>query len=172
MTAGKDRHHGEAEAVQAEESEVMNAAGGAPPPFLTSRKAKRKTALRQQDGQSRKELAKNLMDNLSTLKTVKSSILEGLAVLKPIVESLESSGVRIIQVTSDNNREHSILFSGNYDNFRRWVDENELDVILEHDGKEGHYLQWRLSCQINGVEIKSYLSDREKREYDGENLGD
>ena len=112
------------------------------------------------------------MDNLSTLKTVKSSILEGLAVLKPIVESLESSGVRIIQVTSDNNRDHSILFSGNYDNFRRWVDENELDVILEHDGKEGHYLQWRLSCQINGVEIKSYLSDREKREYDGENLGD
>ena len=29
------------------------------------------------------------MDNLTTLKTVKSSILEGLAVLKPIVESLE-----------------------------------------------------------------------------------
>jgi len=47
--------YGEAEAVQAEESEVMNAAGGAPPPFLTSRKAKRKTAPVERDGQSRKE---------------------------------------------------------------------------------------------------------------------
>lgn len=44
MAAGKDRHYGEAEVVQAEESEVMNAAGGAPPPFLTSRKANKKRA--------------------------------------------------------------------------------------------------------------------------------
>ena len=41
------------------------------------------------------------MDNLTTLTAVKSSIMQGLAILAPIVESLEASGVRIIQVTSD-----------------------------------------------------------------------
>lgn len=107
------------------------------------------------------------MDNLTTLTAVKSSIMQGLAILAPIVESLEASGVRIIHVTSSNDKAHYILIGGNYDNVRRWADENELDVILEHDGKEGEYLQWRLSTHVNGVEIKSYLSNKEKEEYDG-----
>lgn len=106
------------------------------------------------------------MNNLTTLTAVKSSIMQGLAILAPIVESLEASGVRIIQVMSSYDKDYGILISGNYDNFRRWARENELDVILEHDGKDGAYLQWRLSVQVNGVEIKSYLSNKEKEEYD------
>ncbi len=112
------------------------------------------------------------MDNLTTLTAVKSSILEGLAILPPIVESLEHSGVRVIDAKADIRKEHSILIGGGYDNFRRWADENELDVILEHDGKEGQYLQWRLSTHVNGVEIKSYLSNKEKEQYDGQSNAD
>ena len=108
------------------------------------------------------------MDNLTTLTAVKSSIMQGLAILAPIVESLEASGVRIIKVTSSYDKDYGILIRGNYDNFRRWAEENDLDVNLTHDGKEGEYLQWRLSAQVNGVEIKSYLSNKEKEEYDGE----
>ena len=107
------------------------------------------------------------MDNLTTLTAVKSSILEGLGILAPIANSLESSGVRIISAESSGDKSHNILIGGGFDNFRRWADENELDVILEHDGKEGQHLQWRLSCQVNGVEIKSYISNKEKEVYDG-----
>lgn len=145
----------------------MNAANGATPFSPTSRKAKERPPRWSRDGQSRKELVKNLMDNHTTLTAVKSSIMQGLAILAPIVESLEASGVRIIRATTSYDKDHDILIGGNYDNFRRWADENELDVILEQDGKEGQYLQWRLSCQVNGVEIKSYLSNKEKEEYDG-----
>lgn len=110
------------------------------------------------------------MDNLTTLTAVKSSILEGLAILPPIVESLERSGVRVIDAKVDIRKEHSILIDGDYDRFRRWADENELDVILTHDGQEGDYLQWQLSAFVNGVEIKSYLSNKEKEQYDGKSV--
>ena len=107
------------------------------------------------------------MDNLTTVKAVKSSILDGLVVLPPIVESLEASGVHVISAEACCNKEHNILIGGGYDNFRQWADENELDVILEHKGGENDWLQWRLSSTVNGVEIKSYMSNKEKEEFDG-----
>lgn len=112
------------------------------------------------------------MDNSTTLTAVKSSILEGLAILPPIVDSLEHSGVRVIDAKADIRKEHSILIGGNYDKFRQWADENELDVILTNDGREGEWLQWRLSAFVNGVEIKSFLSNKEKEQYDGKSNAD
>ena len=52
---GSPYHYGRASVVQAEESKRMNAAAGSTPASLTSRKAKRKTAPVERDGQSRKE---------------------------------------------------------------------------------------------------------------------
>lgn len=112
------------------------------------------------------------MDNLTTLTAVKSSILEGLAILHPIVDSLERSGVRVINAKADNYSEHSILIGGGFDRFRQWADENELDVILTRHGEEGEWLQWRLSTYVNGVEIQSYLSNKEKEQYDGKSNTD
>ena len=106
------------------------------------------------------------MDNLTTLTAVKSSILEGLAILPPIVDSLERSGVRVIDAKADICKDHSILIGGGFVQFRQWADENELDVILTRHGEEGEWLQWRLSTHVNGVEIQSYLSNKEKEEYD------
>lgn len=165
MAAGKDRHYGRASVVQAEESEVMNAAAGSTPASLTSRKAKK-----DRPGGAGRPIKKGViqyMDNLTALTAVKSSILEGLAILPPIVESLEHSGVRVIDAKADIRKEHRILIGGNFDNFRQWADENELDVILTNDGREGKWLLWRLSAFVNGVEIKSFLSNKEKEEYDG-----
>lgn len=110
------------------------------------------------------------MDNLTTLTAVKSSILEGLAILPPIVDSLERSGVRVIDAKADIHKEHSILIGGNFDKFRQWADENELDVILTRHGEEGEWLQWRLSTYVNGVKIQSYLSNKEKEQYDGKSV--
>lgn len=110
------------------------------------------------------------MDNLTTLTAVKSSILEGLAILPPIVESLERSGVRVLNAKADDYKEHSILIGGGFDKFRQWADENELDVILTRHGEEGEWLQWRLSTYVNGVEIQSYLSNKEKEQYDGKSV--
>jgi hypothetical protein len=108
------------------------------------------------------------MDKFTTETPKKSSIQEQLQIMTGVVESLEAAGVEIIHFQVGKPGDSYVLFYYCDDSFRDWAAENELDVVFEPI--ESEYHTWLISTTVNGIDVRSYMSDREKENYDGKSV--
>ena len=111
------------------------------------------------------------MDNFNTGTPKKSSILEQMKIMEGIVKSLDAYGVDIIHLQVGKPADCYILLHIWGDAFRRWADENELDVIVEplerKDENEPDYgLRWMVDTVVNGISVHGYLTDYQKEAWD------
>ena len=107
------------------------------------------------------------MGNDSTSPAEKSRIQDGLRNLLLLAKLLENEGIRIVTAEASINRQTYILFSGGYDLFRTWCRKYILEPkVIPYDDPFVDGLNWRIQTEYHGVEIHSYMTDREKEAYD------
>lgn len=108
------------------------------------------------------------MDKYNTAAEMKSSILEQMEIMAGIVESLGNAGVDIILAQVGKPEDTYILFHYWDGAFRKWAEDNELNVVVEPI--ESEYHKWRIGTTVNGIDVHSYMSNREKEQYDGKSV--
>ena len=107
------------------------------------------------------------MGNDSTSPAEKSRIQDGLRNLLLLAKLLEDEGIRIVTAEASINRQNYILFSGCHGLFRTWCRKYILEPkVIPYDDPFVDGLNWRIQTEYHGVEIHSYMTDREKEVYD------
>ena len=108
------------------------------------------------------------MEQNTTAKK-KMQVGEALRLLIGIVDSMDAAGIRIISAMASTRDPYVLVFTGN-EALRKWAADNELDVKVERFETDDDItgLHWILTTEISGVDIRAYMSDEEKEEYDGE----
>lgn len=107
------------------------------------------------------------MEEFTTPKK-EMQVSDALRLLTRIVDSMEDAGIRIISARASG--KPGILVLDADEHLRLWAAENELVIAVEkyepkEDITDSH---WRLTTEISGVEISTYLSDKEKEAWDNE----
>ena len=106
------------------------------------------------------------MNNNITSSKKLSSVQDGLRSLQVVVKSMEDAGITVLTARAEDKNRAEILFTDDYALFNRWATGLHLTVRIDRIG--GVFHDWRISTNYNGVEISSYMKDRDKEVYDRE----
>ena len=104
--------------------------------------------------------------NDSTGAEKKSRVQDGLRQLLLLVKLLEDEGIKVVTAEASITRGHDILFSGGFDLFRKWCEKRGLKVECVYSTDCDNYLTWTIRTEYHGVDIHSYMTDRDKEAYD------
>ena len=107
------------------------------------------------------------MEEFTTPKE-KMQVSDALRLLTGIVDSMEDAGISVISARASDKPGILVLYADDY--LRMWAAENELEIAVEKYEPEENITgsHWRLATEISGVEISTYLSDKEKEAWDNE----
>ena len=108
------------------------------------------------------------MNNSNTSELEKSSIADRLELTALVVEELVEAGLRVITANAGNDAiDDYVLFSGNIYKFRSWAKSRCLDIEFRLSNPS-RVLKWIIKTKYCGVEVRSFISDDEKEEYEHE----
>lgn len=116
------------------------------------------------DGPERGEQVTLMNDSTGAEK--KSRVQDGLRQLLLLVKLLEDEGIKVVTAEASITRGHDILFSGGFDLFRKWCEKYALKPECQYRPDCDNYLTWTIRTKYHGVDIHSYMTDRDKEAYD------
>lgn len=110
------------------------------------------------------------MDKSITERYGKSIVQEELRQGLLMIKLLEDAGIRVIGASFHNGAlPPYILFSGDFDKFKAWTKRIGLNVKATRQLTEEKICPWMVWTEYRGVQIRTFMPDAEKEQYDAEN---
>ena len=107
------------------------------------------------------------MDKSITERDGKSIAQEELRQVLLITRLLEDAGIQVLGTSTNcGDLPPSVLISGNFGTFREWAKNKMLEV--KSTRTESNQMPWMVWTEYRGVEIRTFMSDAEKEQYDAE----